>query len=177
MGDVTYAPLGPWWTLDGPSLRLPGPGGRYVSVWMAGDGPCVAALAPRDSSVDSWLPLTSLLNHDVTLAATELSSAATGPLSPADVMTVVKGTGARLLLTHGDAAESVVACLDEGVLRLPVVVHAWEPTGPAAPSKHDVRFIGSPHHTIAQDAEEITALVLDVARELRGEHGQAGTHD
>jgi hypothetical protein len=159
MSGVEYAALGPWWTLDGPSLRLPRPDGAYVQVWTTGNGPGLLLVPRSGAGRDSWLPLLPRLQDRFTLLALEAPAApeGSGRLRAEDVGTALLGTGVSFLLADGDADGSVLAALtgSEGAHR--VLLHA-----PAAgdPGHADVGTTGAPGASIGDDPEALATAVL-----------------
>jgi hypothetical protein len=108
---ATYRPVGPWWTLDAPSLRLPGPDGRAVEIWTTGAGPSVLLVHRPGADHESWLPLLPHLAPRFTVHALRATD---GAADAHDVAVAIAGLDARLVVADGDAAVSALAGLPAG---------------------------------------------------------------
>lgn len=100
-----YEPIGVWWTVDAPSLRVPDPAHHYVSIWSAGvDGPSIL-LVPRDGADHTaWEYLVPQLAPYFTIHAMDTR---TQPATERDVFgvrTAADAVGARIVVADGNAA-------------------------------------------------------------------------
>lgn len=102
---LDYEPIGVWWTVDAPSLRVPDSAHRYVSIWSAGeDGPSIL-LVPRDGADHSmWEYLVPKLAPYFIVHAMD---ARRRPATERDVLgvrTAADAVGARIVVADGNAA-------------------------------------------------------------------------
>jgi hypothetical protein len=159
MSGVEYAALGPWWTLDGPSLRLPRPDGAYVQVWTTGNGPGLLLVPRSGAGRDSWLPLLPHLRDHFTLLALEAPAApeGSGRLRAEDVRTALLGTGVSFLLADGDGDGSVLGALadSEGAHR--VLLHA---PVVAETGRNDAGTTGAASASLDDDPEGLGMAVI-----------------
>jgi hypothetical protein len=130
VSGVLYEPVGPWWTLDAPSLRLPVPGGRYVPVWTVGKGPSLLLVHREDDDHDAWLPLLAHLQEHLTLHALQLRGQPP-ETAAADLTAVVAGLGVRQVLADGDSATIALIALAADGLPARLLAHAAPPGLPA----------------------------------------------
>jgi hypothetical protein len=159
VSGVLYEPVGPWWTLDAPSLRLPAPGGGYVPVWTVGEGPSLLLVHRRDDDHDAWLPLLPHLQDHLTLHAMQVRADAP-EIAAADIAVAVEGLGVRQVLTDGDSATGALSALaaDRSPARL--LAHACPPGIPARVAAVTVLPVGGVHGRVGHAPAELAAEVL-----------------
>lgn len=156
MAGAIFAPVGPWWTLDAPSLRLPGPTGRYVDVWTAGQGPSVLLVHGSDADHRMWQPLLPGLGARLTVHA--LQRRPGGPDAElVDLRTAVEGLGVRSVVAHGDAAALALGAALPTTLLL------------AAPS--DVAATGPGVHRLAGPVDDPGSVASWIVRLLAADPG------
>ncbi|TMS52455.1 alpha/beta fold hydrolase [Mycobacterium sp. DBP42] len=101
-----YEPIGMWWTVDAPSLRVPDPAHDYVSIWSAGDdGPSILLVPPKGSDHTAWEHLVPELAPHFTVHAMD---ARVADRDVVGVRTAADAVGARIVVADGDAADAAV---------------------------------------------------------------------
>jgi hypothetical protein len=162
MSGAIYAPVGPWWTLDAPSLRLPTRDGQQVSVWTVGEGPSVLLVPRTDSDHRAWLPLLPHLQDRFTLHALQWTSSAATGAAARDVAVAVEGLGVRQIVADGDAGGAVLTALAGNRLSVVLVVHAGAvPAGTGPDSSVVVRGIGRPEDRLDEAPALLAARIAD----------------
>lgn len=145
MSGAVYAPVGPWWTLDAPSLRLPTGDGERVSIWTVGAGPSLLLVARSGADHRAWLPVLPHLQAEFTLHAVQRPRPGDPATAVRDIALAIEGLGVRWVVADGDAGAAVVEVM--GASRLPsvAVLHAADPdVGTAAGGALTVHRLGSP---------------------------------
>jgi hypothetical protein len=159
VSGVLYEPVGPWWTLDAPSLRLPVPGGGYVPVWTVGEGPSLLLVHRRDDDHDAWLPLLPHLQDHLTLHALQLRPQAP-ETAAADLAAAVAGLGVRQVLTDGDSAAAVLNALVADGSPARLLTHAAPPGLPARAGAVTVLPVGHAHGRVGDAPAALAEEVL-----------------
>lgn len=104
-----YEPIGVWWTVDAPSLRVPDPAHDYVSIWSAGeDGPSIL-LVPRDGADHTaWEHLVPELAPYFTVHAMDTRTQLVTERDVVGVRTAADAVGARIVVADGNAAATAL---------------------------------------------------------------------
>jgi hypothetical protein len=122
--SAVYAPVGPWWTLDAPSLRLPTGDGDRVSIWTVGDGPSLLLVPRPGEDHQAWLPLLPHLQDRFTLHALQWSRPDRPATAARDVAVAVTGLGVRRVVADGDGATAALEVLRADRAPSVLVAHA-----------------------------------------------------
>ena len=102
-----YEPIGVWWTVDAPSLRVPDPAHRYVSIWSAGgDGPSILLVPSQGADHTAWEHLVPELASHFTVHAMD---ARVTDRDVVGVRTAADAVGARIVVADSDSVEDAAA--------------------------------------------------------------------
>lgn len=165
-----YEPIGVWWTVDAPSLRVPDRAHRYVSIWSAGeDGPSVL-LVPRDGADHTtWEYLVPKLAPYFIVHAMDSRAHVAAERDVVGVRTAADAVGARIVVADGDAAgaalpaagadDMVLLCEPAQDVTAPVEVRADPPD--AAAKVQQIRLRAD-----AAGAEQLVAALRAISTQL-----------
>jgi hypothetical protein len=160
VSGVVYAPVGSWWTLDAPSLRLPTGAGGQVSIWTVGEGPSVLLVPRSGGDHRDWLPLLAHLQDRFTLHALQPSQPDVPLTATRDVVIAMEGLGAPQVVADGDACTAVLEAL--GSIRVPAiaVLHASPtPDATAVTASGAVHPVGSIGDRLGDRPAELAARI------------------
>jgi hypothetical protein len=163
VSGVAYAPVGPWWTLDAPSLRLPTRDGAQVSIWTVGEGPSVLLVPRSEEDHRAWLPLLPHLQERFTLHALQRPAPGTPDTAVRDVAVAVTGLGVRQVVADGDSGAAALEALAASRLPALLVLHA-SPTleGSERGGSLVVHRVGNPGDTVGSASRELAARLTDL---------------
>jgi hypothetical protein len=160
VSGAVYAPVGPWWTLDAPSLRLPTRDGDRVSIWTVGDGPSLLLVPRPGEDHRAWLPLLPCLQDRFTLHALQWSRPDRPSTTARDVAVAVAGLGVRRVIADGDGAAATLEVLRADRAPSVLVAHgSGLPADAAAGTAVVLHRTGAPADHPADDPAQLADVL------------------